>query len=297
MPEVQSISPASPPVSSHEIGHTDPQWTLPVGPTGKVHRSKIPDNRTFWETVNAVEFASRGVTREKVFRTVAYFVSLADARVCFASVETQAKRARLGTTAYRAHLRALERDGYIETDGGRSGGRSATHYRLSTQRVSVSNPTLSVAQPNAQRWVNPTLSVAEEVREEGTEEVQQRTVGKPTETPPDLANKGRSSLRSSPHTAQQRMVAAIAEKLNLPALLTAAGLEDFDEIENTKKQALIKRLLTAEAWHDAKGGKRKKPNTGDRNKGSASQGMKRGSLMEAYAARWRLAHKPGLGGG
>lgn len=67
--------------------------------------------------------------------------------------------------------------------------------------------------------------------------------------------------------------------------MTAAGLEEFDELENPKKQNLIKRLLKAEAWHDAKGGKRKKPTTG-----------KRGSLMEAYATRWRSAHNPVSGG-
>ena len=234
--------------------------------------STLPDNRAFWESVNAVEFSSRGLTRQQVYRAVAYFVSLTDARVCFASVSTLAQRARLGTTATRSQLRALERDGYIETDGSRSGGRSATRYRLSTQRVSVPNPTLSVAQPNAERWVNPTLNVAEEVIEEGTKEVQDvRTVGlAPTETPRnrsvtesshELASEGRRRLRSSPHTPQQRLVAAIASKLNLPALLTAAGLEEFDELENPKKQNLIKRLLKAEAWHDAKGGKRKKPTT------------------------------------
>ena len=83
--------------------------------------------------------------------------------MCFASVATLAKKARLGTTATRAQLRALERDAYIETDGGRSGGRSATHYRLSTQRVSVPNPT---------------LSVAEEVKKEVSEE---RTGAQPTQ--------------------------------------------------------------------------------------------------------------------
>ena len=173
----QSISEISP-STTHEIGDSVHQGTLPVGPTGRVHKSTLPDNRAFWESVNAVEFTSRGVTRQQVFRAVAFFCALTDARVCFASVATLAKKARLGTTATRAQLRALERDAYIETDGGRSGGRSATHYRLSTQRVSVPNATLSVAQPNAQRCVNPTLSVAEEVKKEVSEE---RTGAQPTQ--------------------------------------------------------------------------------------------------------------------
>ena len=44
----------------------------------------------------------------------------------------------------------------------------------------------------------------------------------------------------------------------LPNLLTAAGLEDFAELENTKKQALIKRLLQAEARHDRRVAETKK---------------------------------------
>ena len=158
------------PFTTPEIDGPQRQGVLPVGPTGRVHKSTLPDNRAFWESVNAVEFTSRGVTRQQVFRAVAFFCALTDARVCFASVATLAKKARLGTTATRAQLRALERDAYIETDGGRSGGRSGTRYRLSTQRVSVPNPTLSVAQPNAERCVNPTLSVAEEVKKEVSEE-------------------------------------------------------------------------------------------------------------------------------
>ena len=171
MTNVQII-PETPAQFSTKIQSPDPQRTLGLGPTGVIHKPKFHDNKAFWESVNAVEFSSRGVTRQQVFRAVAWFASLTDARVCFASVATLAKKARLGTTATRAHLRALERDAYIETDGGRSGGRAGTRYRLSTQRVSVPNPTLSVAQPNAQRCVNPTLSVAEEVIEEGIEEVQ-----------------------------------------------------------------------------------------------------------------------------
>ena len=148
------------------------QPSLGLGPTGRVHKSKLPDNRAFWESVNAVEFTARGSSRREVYRAVAYFASLTDARVCFASVAALAKRASLGTTATRAQLRALERGGYIETDGVRSGGRSGTRYRLAPQLDQATNPTLTVAQPNAYRRVNPTLTVAEEVIEEVSKEVQ-----------------------------------------------------------------------------------------------------------------------------
>ena len=159
---VQSVSP----FTSPKIGDTDPQRTLGLGP-GRVHRggrtaSKIPDNKAFWESVNAVEFSGRGVTRQAVYRAVAWFVALTEKRLCYAAVETIAEQARLGTTATRAHLRALERDGFIETEGDRSKGRSTTCYRLSNPTLNVANPTLSD--------FNPTLSVAKEVIEEGTEE-------------------------------------------------------------------------------------------------------------------------------
>ena len=243
---VQSIAPSFPPVATPQIADTERQGTLHIGPTGRVHKggkSALPDNEEFWKTVNAVEFTSRGVTRQEVYRAVAWHVALTEKRICFAAVETIAEKARLGTTATRAHLRALERDGYIETEGDRSKGRSTTCYRLTKMaKQQRTNPTLSD--------FNPTLSVAYKGIEKGTEkEVQQRTVGKPTETF-KMAEKGRSRLRSSPHTAQQRMVAAIAVKLDLPELLTATGLEDFAGLENTEKQALIKRMLKAEARYD-----------------------------------------------
>ena len=240
---VQSIAPSDTPFTPPSIGDTDPQRTLGLGP-GRVHRggkSAVPDNTQFWKTVNAVEFSSRGVTRQQVFRTVAWFASLTDKRVCFASVESLAKKARLGTTATRAQLRALERDGYIETDGQRSGGRSATRYRLSTLRVSVPNPTLSVAQPNAERCVNPTLSVAYKEIEEGTEVQEvQRTVSKLTNFPHKRADTGQ--------TKQQRLVAAICWKLGFWP--STARLEQFDDSPNSDKQKLIKRLLRVEARHD-----------------------------------------------
>ena len=239
----RSISPSLPTGATHQIVDCQTQETLRLVHRGGRTTSKIPDNTEFWRAVNAVAFSSRGLTRQEVYRSVAWHVALTKKRICYASVETIAEKARLGTTATRAHLRALERDGYIETEGDRSRGRATTYYRLANPTLSDSNPTLSDS--------NPTLNVAKEVTKEGTEEVQkQRTVGKPTETSPKVAEKGQSRLRSSPHSAQQRMVAAIAEKLNLPDLLTAAGLEEFDELENTKKQALIWRLLRAEKRHD-----------------------------------------------
>ena len=97
------------------------------------------------------------VTRQQVFLAVAWFASLTDARVCFASVATLAKKARLGTTATRAHLRALELDAYIETDGGRHGGGkfalSKTQVRLA--QVAMAHRDTSVSALCRELGINP----------------------------------------------------------------------------------------------------------------------------------------------
>ena len=170
---VQSISESSS-FTTPETDRTEQQRTLGLGP-GRVHRggkSEIPDNEAFWKSVNAVVFSSRGSGRRSVYRSVAWHVALTDERVCFAAVETIGKQADMGATQTRVHLQALAKDGYIVVDGQRSGGRSATRYRLSTLRVSVPNPPVTVSQPSGYRSVNPPVTGAEVVSEVGTEEVQ-----------------------------------------------------------------------------------------------------------------------------
>ena len=87
-----------------------------------------------------------------------------------------------------------------------------------------------------------------EPRTEPRKETYIRTLTKVSDSPLKLAKTGRSKLRSSPHSAQQRMVAAIAVKLGFA--VTGAGLEEFDESDNSEKQKLITRLLRVEARHD-----------------------------------------------
>ena len=135
-----------------------------------------------------------------------------------------------------------------------------------------------------------------EPRTEPRTEEKVRTLGKPSEIP-DKAEKGRSRLRSSPHSAQQRMVAAIAVKLDLPDLLTAEGLESFACLENSEKQALITRLLRVEARYDrrAKTGSNSAnctiPAKTQMGQVGQFQGRPRaGRLQREYAARWRSAH-------
>ena len=47
------------------------------------------------------------------------YCSLTPDRVCYAAVATIAKKERAGTTSTRGHLRALERDGFLEAVGSR----------------------------------------------------------------------------------------------------------------------------------------------------------------------------------
>ena len=110
------------------VGAEPRQITL--GPTHIVLRG-LPDNREFWKVVNAVAFTSqRGAGRRAVYRAVAYYAALTDARTCYASVATMANRAGLGTSATREQLRALERNGDIEGIGNCRGANKPAVYTL-----------------------------------------------------------------------------------------------------------------------------------------------------------------------
>ena len=159
--------------------------------------------------------------------------------LAFPSVSTLAKLTGYSKTTVKTAIRELEQGGHFDITRLKVGRvNAANRYRAKRGGVGQEPP-----HPGAGADPEPVKEPVKHVQD-----VQQRTVGKPTD-PPNAAEKGRSRLRS-PHSAQQRMICAIATKLALPGLLTAAGLEDFDELENTKKQALIKRLLKAEARHD-----------------------------------------------
>ena len=96
------------------------------------------------------------------------YCSLTPDRVCYAAVATIAKKERAGTTSTRGHLRALERDGFLEAVGSRKGGRKTpTIYRPGPWFLHAEapddpdvNPTDYERKPNGLRAVNPTDSVA-----------------------------------------------------------------------------------------------------------------------------------------
>ena len=166
----QSIAPVFTSVASPQIDDPEPQGTLP---TGVVKHSDRPDNTKFWSAVRKAKTAvmdrpGRVDTlklRRDILDRVMVYCSLTQDRVCYASVAKIAKKERAGTTSTRGHLRALERDGFLEAVGSRKGGRKTpTTYRpgpwfLHADEPDV-NPTDYERKPNGLRAVNPTDSVA-----------------------------------------------------------------------------------------------------------------------------------------
>ena len=138
MPNSTALAPAKlDKYALHNVGVSPPKsgWALSdrsqltFGPSHIVSRW-LPDNREFWRIVNAVKFTQRGAGRRAVYRAVAYYAALTDARTCYASVATMANRAGLGTSATREQLRALERNGDIEGIGNCRGANKPAVYTL-----------------------------------------------------------------------------------------------------------------------------------------------------------------------
>ena len=156
---------------------TPQQPGLTTGPTGVVKHSDRPDNTKFWGAVRKAKTAvmdrpGRVDTlklRRDILERVMTYCSLTLDRVCYAAVATIAEKEQAGTTSTRGHLRALERDGFLEAVGSRKGGRKTpTTYRPGPWFLHAEapdepdvNPTDSERKPNGFRVVNPTDSVAE----------------------------------------------------------------------------------------------------------------------------------------
>ena len=239
----RSITPFSTSPATPQIDDTDPQLSLPTGPTGRVHRGggTVP-----WSKRCALTPAP-SASSKLLLMVLASFVNGPD-EAAWPSQKTLIELTGLSERGVRNATTQLEAAGLLRVEAG--GGRQSSRYFLTTL-TQCDSPRHSVPP-------TPALS-APEVPSEATkevQEVQQRTLTKVSETPLKLAETGRSKLRSSPHTAQQRMVAAIAVKLDLPDLLTAEGLESFACLENSEKQALIKRLLRVEARYDRRAERR-----------------------------------------
>ena len=76
-----------------------------------------------------VKFGPGQATLKAVWMTFAYYASLGDGRVCFASIETLADRALVSIATARRHVGALVALGRIQTDN-RKGGHKPTTWAV-----------------------------------------------------------------------------------------------------------------------------------------------------------------------
>ena len=242
---VQSVSPfTSPQIDDHER-----QQALPGGPTHVVHRggqsalhaggARASNEARAWLYTAVDEFSP--AYRVGVFlANHARYATKADrqwkvkAGDIFAYWPQKKIAAELGCSVrtIKRGVRSLRQAGVITV----------------RQRVRPYGAACVFVRPGPSGVPSGVPSHREPRTEPRTEETYIRTVSKLTCGPPKMAEKGPRRLRSSPHTAQQRMVAAICGKLGFA--VTFVGLEEFDQRENVDKQALIKRLLRVEARHD-----------------------------------------------
>ena len=288
----QSIAPEHPHGSSPEISGTERQRTLPTGPTGVVRRgaSRASNEALAWlaeADVTPVVY-DFGVYMAKMVR----FATTADGRrkakpgevMCYPLQATMARERGCSVRQIKRLVRSLREVGLEVRQRVRPYGATYVFPLPSRVPSGVPSGVPSQREPRTERTKEKVLRTFSELND-----------------PPKRADKGQ--------TPQQRMVCAIATKLDLSNLLTADGLEDFDNMVNTDKQALVKRMLKAEAWHDNRrsatlsarnrsvtglvAGSDKRPNSERRNRSVTPP--RKGRLQADYASRYRSAHFPGSG--
>ena len=115
----------------------DPQAPLPTGLTLVASRSTPPprtsaeveSNRAFLAAAGRVEFGRYEATLRDIWMAFAYFASLSDARVCYATVEHIAEKARRSGRTVRRHVPVLIARGLVECSG-RKGGREPSTWSV-----------------------------------------------------------------------------------------------------------------------------------------------------------------------
>ena len=155
MPNVQNITPCDTPLTTPEIGDTDPQQTLHLGPTGVIHRGgAVP-----WHKRLALTKAP-SPTAHHVLLVLGSFVSDGQSDA-WPSVATLTSMTGLSRRAVQTALRALEGANLVTTDT--VPGRSS-RYRL------VASTCAPAAPPPAHLLRPPCAPAAPE----GTKEVIKR---------------------------------------------------------------------------------------------------------------------------
>ena len=176
MPNVQSISPNSPPHTTHEIGGSARQGTLPVGPTGRVHKGGggVP-----WAK-RCAQSTAPSPSGKLLFMILSSFVNGPD-EAAWPSQSTLASMTGLSSRGVRNATKQLEAAGRIRVE--RMGGDRGIRYWLEAE---VSSPSRRKSVPVEAEVSSP------EVPKEGTctrkaaavtvetHEVQQHPVEPPT---------------------------------------------------------------------------------------------------------------------
>ena len=118
------------------------QAELPTGPSHVAARgtprtaAQLKAARTFLGAAGKVAFSHGQATLKTVWMTFAYYASLGDGRVCFATVETLADRALVTERTVRRCVLALIDRGLIESDN-RKGGHAPTTWTIHAFSPSV----------------------------------------------------------------------------------------------------------------------------------------------------------------
>ena len=112
----------------------DPQAHLPTGPTHVVARAtrtpaEVESNRAFLAAAGRMEFGRYENTLRAVFMAFAYFASFGPERVCYATVEHVAERAKVSARTVQRHIPALVSRELI-TAPTRAGGHVPTVWKL-----------------------------------------------------------------------------------------------------------------------------------------------------------------------
>ena len=126
------------------------QVPLPTGPTHIAARSRTPEqvesNRAFMAAAGRVEFGRYENTRRAVWIAFAYFASLGLERICYATVEHIAERAKVSGRTVQRHILALaHRDLlYAET---RVGGHTPTVWKVLIREEAPGGPGVTRCHP------------------------------------------------------------------------------------------------------------------------------------------------------
>ena len=137
------------------------QGTLATGPTGRVHRGPEPiprsnrtpqqveRNRVFMAAAGRVEFGRYEATLSAVWIAFAYFASLGVERICNATVEHIAERAKVSGRTVQRHIPALIERGRIYSET-RAGGRATAVWKVILPDELIA-PVLTPCRPRGDR--------------------------------------------------------------------------------------------------------------------------------------------------